>query len=100
MRRPYSSPDAHQHLTQCSLSAEDSRSSTTDASAWRTSMEMLTPASTCRHARIRLTTRHPTEFIDLTDRLERLVADAGVRVGILNIQTLHTTTAVIVNEHE
>ena len=63
-------------------------------------MEMLTPASTCRHARIRLTTRHPTEFIDVTDRLERIVADAGVRFGILNVQTLHTTTAVIVNEHE
>ena len=53
-----------------------------------------------RHARIRLTTRHPTEFIDLTDRLERLVADAGLRFGILNVQTLHTTTAVVVNEHE
>jgi secondary thiamine-phosphate synthase enzyme len=63
-------------------------------------MEMLTPASTCRHARIRLTTRYPTEFIDLTDRLERLVADVGVRFGILNVQTLHTTTAVVVNEHE
>ena len=63
-------------------------------------MEMLTPASACRHARIRFTTRHPTEFIDLTDRLERLVADAGVRYGILNVQTLHTTTAVVVNEHE
>ena len=56
--------------------------------------------STCRHATIRLTTRHPTEFIDLTDRLETLVADAGVRFGILNVQTLHTTTAVVVNEHE
>jgi secondary thiamine-phosphate synthase enzyme len=63
-------------------------------------MEMLSPASTCRHARIRLTSRHPTEFIDLTDRLERLVRDAGVRVGILNVQTLHTTTAIVVNEHE
>ena len=56
----------------------------------------------CRHLRtpIRLTTRHPTEFIDLTERLERLVADSGVRYGILNVQTLHTTTAVVVNEHE
>jgi secondary thiamine-phosphate synthase enzyme len=63
-------------------------------------MAMLTPASTCRHARIRLTTRHPTEFIDLTDRLDRLVAEAGIRFGILNVQTLHTTTAVVVNEHE
>ncbi|HEY6362719.1 MAG TPA: secondary thiamine-phosphate synthase enzyme YjbQ [Vicinamibacterales bacterium] len=63
-------------------------------------MDMLTPASTCRQARIRLTTRHPTEFVDLTDRLERFVADADVRFGILNVQTLHTTTAVVVNEHE
>ena len=63
-------------------------------------METLTPASTCRHTRIRFTTRHPTEFIDLTDRLETLVAAAGVSSGILNVQTLHTTTAILVNEHE
>ena len=63
-------------------------------------METLTAASTCRHARIHVTTGHPTEFIDLTDRLERVVADADLRFGILNVQTLHTTTAVVVNEHE
>jgi secondary thiamine-phosphate synthase enzyme len=66
--------------------------------ARRSAKALTAPAS--RHARIRLTTRHPTEFIDLTDRLERLVADAGVRFGILNVQTLHTTTALVVNEHE
>jgi secondary thiamine-phosphate synthase enzyme len=63
-------------------------------------METLTRASACRYATIHVTTRHPTEFIDLTDQLERLVADAGVRFGIVNVQTLHTTTAVVVNEHE
>ena len=42
----------------------------------------------------------PTEFIDLTDRLEALVAEAGVRSGFVNVQTLHTTTAIVVNEHE
>ena len=63
-------------------------------------METCTPASTVSHARIRLTTGHPTEFIDLTERLERLIADAGIRFGMLNVQTLHTTTAVVVNEHE
>jgi secondary thiamine-phosphate synthase enzyme len=63
-------------------------------------MGTLTSASTCRQARIPVTTGHPTEFIDLTDRLERLVADAGLRFGICNVQTLHTTTAVVVNEHE
>jgi secondary thiamine-phosphate synthase enzyme len=63
-------------------------------------METLTPASTCRHTRIHLATSHPTQFIDLTDRLQDLVSEAGLRVGVLNVQTLHTTTAVIVNEHE
>jgi secondary thiamine-phosphate synthase enzyme len=63
-------------------------------------MDTLTPASTCRHATIHVTTTHPTEFIDLTDRLESLVTDTGFRFGILNVQTLHTTTAVVVNEHE
>jgi secondary thiamine-phosphate synthase enzyme len=63
-------------------------------------METLTPAWTCSHARLHVTTTHPTEFIDLTDRLERLVADAGLRFGMVNVQTLHTTMAVVVNEHE
>ena len=63
-------------------------------------METLTPASTCRHSRIRLTTGYPTEFIDLTDRVQRLVSDAALRTGIVNVQTLHTTSAVVVNEHE
>ena len=56
--------------------------------------------SACRYATIHVTTTQPTEFVDLTDRLELLVANAGFRFGILNVQTLHTTTAVVVNEHE
>jgi secondary thiamine-phosphate synthase enzyme len=63
-------------------------------------METATRDSTCHHASIHLSTRYPTEFIDLTDRLERLVADAGICSGIVNVQTLHTTTAIVVNEHE
>lgn len=64
-------------------------------------METLTPVSACRHTTsIHLTTTQPTEFIDLTDRLQRLVSDAGLRFGIMNVQTLHTTTGVVVNEHE
>lgn len=64
-------------------------------------METLTPVSACRHTtRILLRTAQPTQFIDLTDRLEALVADAGLRFGIVNVQSLHTTTAIVVNEHE
>jgi secondary thiamine-phosphate synthase enzyme len=63
-------------------------------------METLTRGLAYSHASIRLATRHPTEFIDLTDQLQTFVSDAGFRFGILNVQTLHTTTAVVVNEHE
>jgi secondary thiamine-phosphate synthase enzyme len=40
------------------------------------------------------------EFIDLTARVEALADEAGIDVGLVNIQTLHTTTAIVVNEHE
>lgn len=63
-------------------------------------MHTCAPVSTRCHTAIRLTTRHPTEFVDLTDRLEDLVAFSGVCLGILNVQTMHTTTAIVVNEHE
>jgi secondary thiamine-phosphate synthase enzyme len=63
-------------------------------------MHTLTPTSTCRDAALRVTTRRPTEFLDITDRIDGFVRDAGVRVGHLTVQTLHTTTAVVVNEHE
>lgn len=64
-------------------------------------METLVPAArTCRHTRIRIETRQPTEFIDITDRVEAVVAAAGIGDGLVNVQTLHTTTAIVVNEHE
>jgi secondary thiamine-phosphate synthase enzyme len=63
-------------------------------------METLAFASICRHTRIRVTTEHPCQFIDLTNELEALVAESAVRFGLVNVQTLHTTTAIVVNELE
>lgn len=63
-------------------------------------MDTLSPAHTCHLARIRLVTTRPTDFVDLTDHLTRVLAEAGVETGVVNIQTTHTTTAVIVNEGE
>src|SRR5688572_26889360 len=60
----------------------------------------LVPAAICHHARIRVATGRPMEFIDLTARIEALAAEAGIDAGLVNIQTLHTTTAIVVNEHE
>jgi secondary thiamine-phosphate synthase enzyme len=63
-------------------------------------MEMLTPVAAGHHTRIRIASHRSTEFIDLTDDLRRLVTSAGIRNGIVNVQSLHTTAAIVVNEHE
>jgi secondary thiamine-phosphate synthase enzyme len=49
---------------------------------------------------IRIATRHPTEFIDITEQAQSAVRAANLDIGLANIQTLHTTTALLVNEHE
>ena len=63
-------------------------------------LETFAPASTGRHARLRVATERPTEFVDITDRVEAFIAEAGLTHGIVNIQSLHTTTAIVLNEHE
>ena len=63
-------------------------------------METLVSTFIYRHTRIRIATERPTEFIDITDGLQRLVADAGIVTGYANIHSLHTTAAIVVNEHE
>ena len=63
-------------------------------------METLVPAAVCRHGRIRVATERRTEFVDLTARIEALAAEAGIHTGLVNIQSQHTTTAIVVNEHE
>ena len=55
---------------------------------------------TVLHQAIHLQTEAGLQFIDLTETIRALVAQAGVAYGLINIQTRHTTTAVIVNEHE
>jgi secondary thiamine-phosphate synthase enzyme len=52
------------------------------------------------HSVIRLRTRECLQFVDITDEVERIVARSGVGAGWVNIQTKHTTTAIIVNENE
>jgi secondary thiamine-phosphate synthase enzyme len=63
-------------------------------------METIASTSIARHVQFTITTSQPTEFIDLTDRLSAIVAVAGLRAGIVNVQSQHTTTAILVNEHE
>jgi secondary thiamine-phosphate synthase enzyme len=52
------------------------------------------------HEVLRLHTRGEVQFVDLTDEIADLVGRHRLRAGIVNVQTRHTTTAVVVNEHE
>ena len=49
---------------------------------------------------INLKTAITLEFIDITDRIEDLIKSVNIKNGIINIQSLHTTMAIIVNEAE
>ncbi|MDQ2923024.1 MAG: secondary thiamine-phosphate synthase enzyme YjbQ [Candidatus Dormibacteraeota bacterium] len=50
--------------------------------------------------RLRFETTHSTEFIDITDRLRDEVKRAGMRIGRVHLQSLHTTLGLAVNENE
>ena len=62
-------------------------------------METLHPPSLpaqphpCRDEPLGRVHRHP-------DRIDASVADTGIRDGLVNVQSLHTTAAILVNEHE
>jgi heptaprenyl diphosphate synthase len=50
--------------------------------------------------RLDLPTARPTEFIDLTPRLQAEVTASGLHNGRLYLQSLHTTLGLTVNENE
>ena len=50
--------------------------------------------------RIPITTNRPTEFVDLTSRLQQAVERTGLRTGRIHLQSLHTTLGLAVNENE
>ena len=50
--------------------------------------------------RLGFETNHATEFVDITDVLRHEVRQAGLRMGRLHLQSLHTTLGLAVNENE
>jgi len=52
------------------------------------------------HQSICLETEAPLQFVDFTEQLAEVVRDSRIRTGFVNVQTRHTTTAVMVNENE
>jgi|SRR5215475_2361312 len=52
------------------------------------------------HRHISLITSERLQFIDLTDQITGLVKESGIQHGLVNIQSKHTTAAIVVNERE
>jgi hypothetical protein len=48
--------------------------------------ETISQQSIVSHSTLRVGTHTATQFIDVTDELQALVARAGLRVGIVNLQ--------------
>ena len=53
-----------------------------------------------RHVAVSVVTRDPIEFVDITPALARVVENLGLRDGVLTVYTRHTTTGLLINEHE
>lgn len=53
-----------------------------------------------RHLVVSVVTRDPLEFVDITPALARVVDGLGLRDGVLTVYTRHTTTGLLINEHE
>ncbi|MDX2043672.1 MAG: secondary thiamine-phosphate synthase enzyme YjbQ [Acidobacteriota bacterium] len=62
--------------------------------------ERISAGLRAHHDEIRLKTTECLQFIDLTSHIANIVRRSGIRHGMVNVQTKHTTTALIVNENE
>ena len=49
---------------------------------------------------IEIKTKEQFDIVDLTDKIKSFVAESGIKNGLINIQSLHTTAAVFVQENE
>jgi secondary thiamine-phosphate synthase enzyme len=47
-----------------------------------------------------LTTNATLDFIDVTDKVKKIIKEKGIKNGVINVQSMHTTMAVIIQEAE
>lgn len=45
-------------------------------------------------------TKGEFDFMDLTDEVKKIVKESRIKNGLVNLQTLHTTATVLLNENE
>src|SRR5512139_2997624 len=47
---------------------------------------------------VNIRSKAKTEFIDITDEVQKIIRESGVRTGICHLYVPHTTAAVTINE--
>lgn len=52
------------------------------------------------HQTLVINTEGCFHFVDITDKILDIVKASNIKDGIINIHTKHTTTGIIINEHE
>ena len=52
------------------------------------------------HKVISIETEECLQFIDITEKVEEVVKESGIKNGLVNIQTNHTTAMLVLNENE
>ncbi len=62
--------------------------------------EMLHASPQVAHRVIAVESAGATDFIDITSHIIEAVSQSGVIDGAVAVQTWHTTTGVMINEHE
>jgi secondary thiamine-phosphate synthase enzyme len=63
-------------------------------------MPAAASAAVVAHRILAVETQRRVEFVDITPLLARTVREAGLVAGMAMVQTRHTTTGLLVNEHE
>jgi secondary thiamine-phosphate synthase enzyme len=58
------------------------------------------PTGSAHHTLLQIQSNETMEFIDITPQVMQAAAESGVLHGIINVQTRHTTTAIVINENE
>lgn len=51
-------------------------------------------------SKITLDTSSDLEIIDITEQIKEVIQKSGISNGVINIQSMHTTGSIIVNEYE
>jgi secondary thiamine-phosphate synthase enzyme len=61
---------------------------------------MWSPAGQCHREDVEVRTSAGLAFVDVTAQVEAIVERSGIAEGLVSVQSLHTTAALVVNENE